>query len=68
MSIGLDPDQDPCAVGLDLVSNYLQGLSADDKSPLARKELTKSEGSTFFISGKWGKYINKSKCTLPTYI
>ena len=34
---GLHPDQDRHSVGADLGSNYLQWLSADDKSPLARK-------------------------------
>ena len=37
---GLDPDQDRLSVGPDLGPNCLQRLSADDNSPLARKELT----------------------------
>ena len=39
MSNGFDPDQDQHFVGPDLSPNCLQRLSADDKSPLARKEL-----------------------------
>ena len=39
MSIGLDPDQDGHPVGPDLGPNCLQRLSADDRSPLAWKEL-----------------------------
>ena len=34
----LDPDQDQPSVGPDLGPNCLQRLSADDKSPLARKD------------------------------
>ena len=36
----LDPDQDRGSVGPDLSANCLQRLSADDKLPLARKELS----------------------------
>ena len=36
---GMDPDQDRRSVGPDLDTNFLQRLSADDKSLLARKEL-----------------------------
>ena len=39
MSNSLDPDQARCFVGPDLGPNCLQRLSADDKSPLAGKEL-----------------------------
>ena len=39
MSNSLDPDQDRHFMGPDLGLNCLQRLSADDKSPLARKEL-----------------------------
>ena len=39
MSNSLDPDQD--RHGPDLVPNCLQRLSANNKSPPARKELTK---------------------------
>ena len=39
MSKGLDPDQDRLSVGPDLGPNCLLRLSADDKLPLARKEL-----------------------------
>ena len=39
VSNGLDPDQDQCCVGPDLIPNCLQTLSVDDKSLLARKEL-----------------------------
>ena len=39
MSSGLDSDQDHHAVGPDLGPNCLQSLSADDKLPLARKDL-----------------------------
>ena len=42
VSNGLDPDQDRRSVGPDLGPNCLQKLSADDKSPLARKELIRS--------------------------
>ena len=40
VSNGLDPDQDRHSVGPDLGPNCLQRLSVDDKSPLARKELS----------------------------
>ena len=36
---GLDPGWDRCCVGPDLSQNFFQRLSADDKLPLARKEL-----------------------------
>ena len=39
MSNGLDPDQNRHYVGPDLDPNCLYRLSADDKSPLAWKEL-----------------------------
>ena len=39
MSNGFNSDQDPSSEGPDLGSNCLQRLSADDKSPLAKKEL-----------------------------
>ena len=39
MSNGLDPDQDRHSVGPDLGPNCLQRLSAENKLPLARKEL-----------------------------
>ena len=39
VSNSLDPDQAPHFVGSDLGPNYLQRLSADDKSSIARKEL-----------------------------
>ena len=39
MSNSLDPDQDQHNGGPDLGSNCLQRLSADEKSPLAGKEL-----------------------------
>ena len=39
VSNNLDPDQDQQNVCPDLGPNRLQRLSADDKSPLARKEL-----------------------------
>ena len=39
MSNSLDPDQDYHSVSPDLGPNCLKRLSADDKSPLARKEL-----------------------------
>ena len=39
VSNSLDPDQDRHYVGPDLGPNCLQRLSADDKWPLARKEL-----------------------------
>ena len=42
MSKSLDPDQDRHYVGSILGPNYLQRLSVDKKSPLARKELSKS--------------------------
>ena len=35
----LGPDQDRCSIDPDLSPNCLQRLLADDKSPLARKEL-----------------------------
>ena len=35
----LDPDQDRHSVGHDLSPDCFQRLSADDKSPLARREL-----------------------------
>ena len=38
MSNVLDPDQDQRSVGPDLGPNCLQTLSADNKSPLAKKE------------------------------
>ena len=38
MSNSLDPDKDRYYVSSDLGPNCLQRLSADDKSPLARKE------------------------------
>ena len=38
VSNGLDPDQDRHSVGPDLGPNCLQRLSADDKSPLAKKD------------------------------
>ena len=40
MSNGLDPDQDRHSFGPVLGPNRLQRLSVDDKSPLARKELS----------------------------
>ena len=39
VSNGLDSDQDRHSVGPDLGPNCLQSLSADDESPLARKDL-----------------------------
>ena len=39
MSYRLDPDQDQHSVGPDLSANCLQWLSAENKLPLARKEL-----------------------------
>ena len=39
VSNSLDKDQDQYSVRPDLGPNCLQRLSADDKSPLARKEL-----------------------------
>ena len=42
MSNGLDQDQDRHIVGPDLGPNCLQSLSANDKLPLARKELNHS--------------------------
>ena len=39
VSNGLDADQDQRYVGPDLGPNCLKRLSANDKSPLARKEL-----------------------------
>ena len=42
MSNGLDPDQERHSVAPDLGPNCLQRLSADDKLPLARKELRAS--------------------------
>ena len=42
MSNSLDPDQAQCFVRPDLGSNRLQRLPADDKSPLAGKELNLS--------------------------
>ena len=44
MSIGLDPDQDLHLVNPDLCPNCLQRLSAEDKSPLVRKELVNARG------------------------
>ena len=42
---GLDPDQDRGSVSSNLGSNSLQMLSADNKSPIARKELISQEFS-----------------------
>ena len=44
MSNGLDPDQDCHSVSPDPGPNCLKRLSADDKSPLARKELVTCDG------------------------
>ena len=49
MSNGLDPDQDRSYVGPDLGPNCLQRLSADDKSPQAREELTVNPSDAKFF-------------------
>ena len=41
-SISLDPDEARSFVGPDLGPNFLQRLSAEDKSPLGGKELIKA--------------------------
>ena len=48
VSNSLDPDQARQHVGPDLGTNCLQRLSADDKSPLAGKEL-KERSRTIFL-------------------
>ena len=47
VSNSLDPDQDQHIVGPDLGPNCLQRLSADDKSPLAKKRLIKDKDRQF---------------------
>ena len=52
MSNSLDPHQDRHSVGPDLGPNRLQRLSADDKSPIARKDLSSHcIVSTHFLRG-----------------
>ena len=46
MANSLDLDQDQQNVGPDLGSNRLQRLSADDKSPLAMKELLRNQNES----------------------
>ena len=50
--LSLDPDQDRCSVGPDLGPNCLQRLSADDKSPLTRKELNGMSLIIYFLSDR----------------
>ena len=58
VSYSLDPDQPGHSVGPDLGPNCLQRLSADDKSPLAAKELnTKFVDTTFWLK-PWLKLIS----------
>ena len=51
MSNSLDPDQAQHFVGPDLGLNCLQMLSADNKSPLAGKELIYTNNFLILFSG-----------------
>ena len=61
VSNGSDPDQDRHIVGPDLGPNCLQRLSADDKSPVAKKELIKFWYLWYNSAGKTKNSLCKCK-------